>query len=198
MGAAEAASGQMTTGTVSQISVKTEKGTIVLLPAGIKAILTVLTEPEAQIGLIFYEMERRASQVDEILWRDVIMKKTHIPKLDDFLGGGIPAGLSIIFSAVPGVECEAFGYQILNGIIEDGNKGFIFTNVTEPNNIIYEFKSYGWDIEKYLKEEKVFFVDGSSKFIGLPPMGKYSIDELYQIEELLLKLLMMFLMVLVL
>ena len=57
----------MTTGAVSQISVKTEKGTIVLIPAGIKAILTVLTEPEAQIGLIFYEMERRASQVNEIL-----------------------------------------------------------------------------------------------------------------------------------
>jgi predicted regulator of Ras-like GTPase activity (Roadblock/LC7/MglB family) len=67
MGAAEAASGQMTTGDVSQISVKTEKGTIVLLPAGLKAILTVLTEPEAQLGLIFFEMETRAGQVDEIL-----------------------------------------------------------------------------------------------------------------------------------
>jgi KaiC/GvpD/RAD55 family RecA-like ATPase len=65
------------------------------------------------------------------------MKKTHIPKLDDFLGGGIPSGSSILFCAVPGVECEVFGYQILNGIIEDGNKGFIFTNVTEPHNIIY-------------------------------------------------------------
>ena len=50
-----------------QISVKTEKGTIVLLPAGSKAILTVLTDPEAQIGLIFFEMETRASQVEEIL-----------------------------------------------------------------------------------------------------------------------------------
>jgi predicted regulator of Ras-like GTPase activity (Roadblock/LC7/MglB family) len=67
MGAAEAASGQMTTGTVSQISVKTEKGTIVLLPAGLKAILTVLTEPEAQLGLIFFEVETHAMQVDEIL-----------------------------------------------------------------------------------------------------------------------------------
>jgi uncharacterized protein len=67
MGAAEAASGQMTTGAVSQISVKTEKGTIVLIPAGMKAILTVLTDPEAQIGLIFFEMENRAAQVDEIL-----------------------------------------------------------------------------------------------------------------------------------
>jgi predicted regulator of Ras-like GTPase activity (Roadblock/LC7/MglB family) len=67
MGAAEAASGQMSTGTVSQISVKTEKGTIVLIPAGFKAILTVLTEPDAQIGLIFYEMETRSAQVEEIL-----------------------------------------------------------------------------------------------------------------------------------
>ncbi|MGB7968677.1 MAG: ATPase domain-containing protein [Methanobacterium sp.] len=115
------------------------------------------------------------------------MKKTHIPKLDDFLGGGIPEGSSILFSAVPGVECEAFGYQILNGIMEDGNRGFIFTNVTEPNNIIYEFKSYGWDIEKYLNEEKAFFVDGSSKFMGVPTFGKYSIDELNQTEEIILK-----------
>lgn len=67
MGAAEAASGQMNTGNVSQISVKTQEGTIVLIPAGEKAILTALTETEAQLGLILYEMESRASQVEEIL-----------------------------------------------------------------------------------------------------------------------------------
>ncbi|MTK64168.1 MAG: hypothetical protein F8N15_06555 [Methanobacterium sp.] len=67
MGAAEAASGQLNTGKVDQISVKTEKGTIVLLPAGSKAILTALTEPEAQLGLILFEMESRAVQVNDIL-----------------------------------------------------------------------------------------------------------------------------------
>jgi uncharacterized protein len=67
MGAAEAASGQLNTGTVSEISVKTKKGTIVLIPAGLKAILTVLTEPAAQLGLILFEMEIRAEQVNEIL-----------------------------------------------------------------------------------------------------------------------------------
>ncbi|AXV38398.1 MAG: roadblock/LC7 domain-containing protein [Methanobacteriaceae archaeon] len=67
MGAAEAASGQMNTGSVSEISVKTEKGTIVLIPAGEKAILTALTEPDAQLGLILFEMESRANQVDNIL-----------------------------------------------------------------------------------------------------------------------------------
>jgi small GTP-binding protein len=115
------------------------------------------------------------------------MKKTHIPKLDEFLGGGIPAGSSLMFCAVPGVECEAFGYQILNGFVEDGYKGFIFTNVTEPHNIVYEFSRYGWNLEEYLEEEKAFFVDGSSNFIGIPPMGKYSIDELSQIENVVIK-----------
>lgn len=67
MAAAEAASEQMATGTVSQISVKTGKGTIVLIPAGKKAILTVLTEPNAQLGIIFVKMESRAHQVDGIL-----------------------------------------------------------------------------------------------------------------------------------
>jgi uncharacterized protein len=67
MGAAEAASTQMKTGSVSEISLKTEKGTIVLIPAGSKAILTALTEVEAQIGLILFEMESQAEQVEKIL-----------------------------------------------------------------------------------------------------------------------------------
>jgi predicted regulator of Ras-like GTPase activity (Roadblock/LC7/MglB family) len=67
MGAAEAASGQLNTGLVSEISVRTDKGTIILIPAGSKAILTALTEPEAQLGLILFEMENRAEQVNEIL-----------------------------------------------------------------------------------------------------------------------------------
>ncbi|MDO9044675.1 MAG: roadblock/LC7 domain-containing protein [Methanobacteriaceae archaeon] len=67
MGAAEAASGQMNTGSVNEISVRTEKGIIILKPAGDKAIFNALTEPNAQLGLILFEMESRASQVDEIL-----------------------------------------------------------------------------------------------------------------------------------
>lgn len=67
MGAAEAASGQMATGGVSQVSVKTDKGTIVLMPAGVKAILTALTEPEAQLGLILVEMESIAQEVNQVM-----------------------------------------------------------------------------------------------------------------------------------
>jgi uncharacterized protein len=67
MGAAEAASAQMKTGKVNEIALKTEKGTIVLIPSGSKAILTVWTEIDAQIGLILFEMESHSQQVEEIL-----------------------------------------------------------------------------------------------------------------------------------
>lgn len=67
MGAAEAASTQMNTGSVSQISLKTGKGTIVLIPAGENAILIALTDVKAQIGLILFEMESQSKQVEQIL-----------------------------------------------------------------------------------------------------------------------------------
>lgn len=115
------------------------------------------------------------------------MKKTHIPKLDDFIGGGVPEGSSILFSAVPGVECEAFGYQILNGFIEDGNQGFIFTNVAEPPNITYEFSRYGWDLETHIHQGKAFFIDGISSSIGMPAEGKYIINKQSEISEVVIK-----------
>ncbi len=115
------------------------------------------------------------------------MKKTRIPKLDDFLGGGIPEGSSVLFYADPGVECEAFGYQTLQSRLEDGDLGFIFTNVTEPSSIIYEFEKFGWDLQKSMDDERVFFVDGSSSFIGAPIAGKYWIEDYSQIEEVVLK-----------
>jgi small GTP-binding protein len=115
------------------------------------------------------------------------MKKTHIPKLDDFLGGGIPEGSSVLFYADPGVECEAFGYQTLQSRLEEGDHGFIFTNVTEPSSILYEFEKFGWDLENEVKKGQAFFVDGSSYFIGVPVMGKYTIEDYSQIEEVVHK-----------
>lgn len=116
-----------------------------------------------------------------------MIKKSYIPKLDDLLDGGIPEGASVIFCAYPGVDCEAFGYQMLDGWLKEGDSGFIFTNVAEPDTIIYEFDSYGWDLETKIDEGQVFFVDGSSHFIGAPPKGKYLIEEYSQIEEVVLK-----------
>jgi predicted regulator of Ras-like GTPase activity (Roadblock/LC7/MglB family) len=70
MASAETASNQMSIGKVNEISVKTEDGTIFLQPAGHKALLVGLAEPEAQTGLIMMEMESKASQTQKILEED--------------------------------------------------------------------------------------------------------------------------------
>ncbi|MEW6011044.1 MAG: ATPase domain-containing protein [Euryarchaeota archaeon] len=114
------------------------------------------------------------------------MKRTHIPKLDELLGGGILDGISIMFCAYPGVDCEAFGYQMLNGRVNEGDNGFIFTNVSEPETIQYEFDSYGWDLESFIQEDKVFFVDGSSSFLGTPSSAKYVVHNYNEVEDLIL------------
>lgn len=67
MASAETASTQMGTGGVSDIHVKTDEGTILLQPAGEKAILIALADSGAQLGLIMMEIETRAKQVQEIL-----------------------------------------------------------------------------------------------------------------------------------
>ncbi len=64
---AETASSQMGTGEVSEVTVRTQQGTLLLKPAGKKALVIALAEVEAQIGLITVEIELRAKQVQEIL-----------------------------------------------------------------------------------------------------------------------------------
>jgi len=114
------------------------------------------------------------------------MHKTYIPKLDDLLGGGVKEGASIMFSASPGVDYEAFGYQMLNGRLDEGTSGFIFTNVEEPESIIYEFRSYGWDIESHIENGNLFFVDGSSPFLGMPSDQRYTVNDYSEIKDVVL------------
>lgn len=65
MGTAEAASNQMTKGSICEISLNTGKGSINTCRT--KAILIALTEIDAQINLILIEMESQAKQVENIL-----------------------------------------------------------------------------------------------------------------------------------
>lgn len=116
-----------------------------------------------------------------------MIKKSYIPKLDDFLDGGLPQGHSLMFCAYPGIDCETFGYEMLNGRLEnDDDKGFIFTNVTDPDSIIYEFNKYGWDLQTKIDNKKIFFVDGTSNLIGNPAKGKYVLEDYSQVESTIL------------
>jgi hypothetical protein len=115
------------------------------------------------------------------------LKKTYITRLDDILGGGVPKGKSILFQAMPGIVSDVFGYQIISQRVQLNSEiGFIYTNTRTPVEIERVFDKYGWDLKTPLNSGQIFFVDSISGMMGVPPMGKYIIDDLAKSKEMIL------------
>ncbi len=115
------------------------------------------------------------------------LKKTYIPRLDDILGGGVPKGKSMLFQAMPGIISDVFGYQIISQRIQlDSEIGFIYTNTRMPVEIERVFDKYGWDLKTPLNSGQIFFIDSISEMMGIPPVGKYIINDLAKSREIML------------
>ncbi len=115
------------------------------------------------------------------------LKKTYIPRLDDIFGGGVPKGKSMLFQAMPGIMSDVFGYQIISERVHsDSEIGFIYTNTRMPVEIERVFDKYGWDLKTPLNSGQIFFIDSISGMMGVPPMGKYIIDDLANSAEIVL------------
>lgn len=115
------------------------------------------------------------------------LKKTYIPRLDDILGGGVPKGTSMLFQAMPGIVSDVFGYQIISQRVQLNSEiGFIYTNTRTPVEIERVFEKYGWDLKTPLNSSQIFFIDSISEMMGVPPMGKYIIDDLAKSKEMIL------------
>ncbi|RLG22768.1 GTP-binding protein, partial [Methanosarcinales archaeon] len=111
-------------------------------------------------------------------------RKTYIPMLDELLGGGMPAGTSILFTAMPGVTSEVFGYQIIaERMRNETDVCFIYTNTRTPVEIEHVFQRYGWDLRSFLDSNQAFFIDSISPMMGMPAIGKYSIDDFRESEK---------------
>ncbi len=103
------------------------------------------------------------------------MIETGIPKLDDFLGGGIPKGKSLVYYIQPGVEGEIFGMQTIHSTLKSGGTAIFVVSSTIPDIIKGQFKEYGWDIEPF--KDKLFFVDSYNPLIGAPSNEKYVVQK---------------------
>ena len=100
--------------------------------------------------------------------------ETGIPKLDEFLGGGIPKGKSLVYCNQPGVEGEVFGLQTIYSTLKSGGTGVFVASSTMPEIIKGQFKELGWDINPY--NERLIFVDAYNPLIGAPSKQKYVIS----------------------
>ncbi|MEA1944447.1 MAG: ATPase domain-containing protein [Euryarchaeota archaeon] len=111
-------------------------------------------------------------------------RKTYIPMLDELLGGGMPAGTSILFTSMPGITSEVFGYQIIaERMRNERDVCFIYTNTRTPVEIEHVFQRYGWDLRSPLDSGQAFFVDSISPMMGMPAIGRYVVDDFAESEE---------------
>ncbi|MCX9009716.1 MAG: GTP-binding protein [Candidatus Methanoperedens sp.] len=109
------------------------------------------------------------------------MIETGIPKLDEFLGGGIPKGKSLVYYIQPGVEGEIFGMQTVYNTLKKGGSCVLVVSSTIPDIVKSQFKEYGWDIQPY--SSRFFCVDAYNPLIGAPSNEKYIVPKPDSIEE---------------
>ncbi|HHH77828.1 MAG TPA: GTP-binding protein [Thermoplasmatales archaeon] len=107
------------------------------------------------------------------------MIETGIPKLDEYLGGGIPEGKSLLFYIAPEVEESNMGVHVLYHNLEMGKRCVYVISKSSPKQLGQYFKEFGWDINKY--NDRLNIVDGYSRLIGAPSEEKYVIFEPHDI-----------------
>jgi len=110
------------------------------------------------------------------------MIQTGIPKLDDYLGGGIPKGKSICYYIQPGVQGDVFGMQTLVSTLEQGGQGVFITTTMAPSMVREELGDYGWDMEKY--GDRFSIIDAYSGLTGTRSEEKYVVEDPTDIESI--------------
>ncbi|MDI6889290.1 MAG: ATPase domain-containing protein [Methanocellales archaeon] len=101
------------------------------------------------------------------------MFETGIPKLDDYLEGGIPSGKSLIYYTQPGVEGDVFGMQTLYHNLHKGRKGAYVASNSAPYAVKGRFKEFGWGVEKF---NQFFTVDCFSALVGADSDERYVVS----------------------
>jgi KaiC/GvpD/RAD55 family RecA-like ATPase len=106
---------------------------------------------------------------------------TGISKLDEFLGGGIPKGKSLVYYIQPGLDGEVFGRQTIYNILKKGGSCVLVASSTMPDIIKSQFKELGWDIQSF--NDRFFCVDAYNPLISAPSKEKYVVSNPDNIEE---------------
>ncbi len=103
------------------------------------------------------------------------MMETGIPKLDDYLHGGVPMGKTLVYYAYPGVEGTVFGMQSLYHAMSNGMSGVYVASSTEPHRIREQFNEFGWDAEEY--GDQFAIIDAFSGLIGADSHERYVVAD---------------------
>ncbi|RLI90817.1 MAG: GTP-binding protein [Candidatus Altiarchaeales archaeon] len=100
---------------------------------------------------------------------------TSIPRLDEFLNGGLRPYTITILWAYPGIENAPFAYQALMERLESGDTCIYINQSKMSSAVENEIEHYGWSIKPYKENEKIFFLDAYSSLINAKSEERFSV-----------------------
>jgi circadian clock protein KaiC len=84
--------------------------------------------------------------------------KTHIPKLDEILGPGIPWGSSLLIGGVAGTGKTVLSLEFIYRGAQAGEKGILFSFEETPERLRAEAQGLGWDLDREIDRGMVEIV----------------------------------------
>ncbi|MBU4266776.1 MAG: GTP-binding protein [Candidatus Altiarchaeales archaeon] len=103
--------------------------------------------------------------------------KTSIPKLDEFLDGGIRPKTITVFWATPGIENTPFAYQLMMESLERGDYCVYITQSKKSSTVEKEIEHYGWNATQYRKVGTLKFIDAYSGLINADSADEFYIKD---------------------
>lgn len=109
--------------------------------------------------------------------------KTGIPGLDSVISGGMKSGRAVTISGPPGSGKTTFGLQYLYaGATDFDESGVYITMAQNIEEVKNDCKSYGWDFDSLISQDKILMIDARPFKIQDDTIGKD--DSLYRGEQL--------------
>lgn len=107
--------------------------------------------------------------------------RTMIEGFDDISNGGLPIGRTTIISGTSGTGKTLLAVQFLyNGITQFNESGVFVTFEESPADIIKNAFSFGWDLQKFIDEGKLFILDASPDPEGQDVVGNFDLSALIE------------------
>lgn len=87
-------------------------------------------------------------------------KATHVPGLDELIGGGLPDGTINLVTGPPGSAKSLFGMQYIhNGAVMENEPGIYLTLEESRESILRAAGSFGLDLASLEKEGRIYLTD---------------------------------------
>ena len=107
--------------------------------------------------------------------------RTLIEGFDDISHGGLPIGRTTLVSGTSGTGKTLLGVQfIYHGIIHFDEAGVFVTFEESPDDIIKNACSFGWDLQQFIDEGKLFILDASPDPEGQDVVGNFDLSALIE------------------